>query len=122
MCLNEAGGQGTGWFSDYPSQRDRIKAIQDRFHIPTVVVTKGSQGSVMTTEGEFYEHPGFRVDLADTVGSGDAFLAGLLFQLANKTPPGKAIEFASAMGALIATYSGPCPEYRVEEVRKLIAQ
>ena len=112
----------TGWFSDYPTERDRIKAIQDRFHIPTVVVTKGSQGSVMTTEGEFYEHPGFRVDLADTVGSGDAFLAGLLFQLANKTHPGKAIEFASAMGALIASYSGPCPDYRVEEVQKLIAQ
>jgi len=111
----------TGWFSGYRSERDRIKAIQDRFHIPTVVVTKGSQGSVMTTEGEFYEHPGFRVDLADTVGSGDAFLAGLLFQLANNTSPGKAIEFASAMGALIATYSGPCPEYKVEEVQKLIA-
>ena len=111
----------TGWFSGYQSERDRIKAIQDRFHIPTVIVTKGSQGSVMTTEGEFYEHPGFRVDLADTVGSGDAFLAGLLFQLANKTPPDKAIEFASAMGALIASYSGPCPEYQVEEVQKLIA-
>lgn len=112
----------TGWFSGYRSERDRIKAIQDRFHIPTVVVTKGSQGSVMTTEGEFYEHPGFRVDLADTVGSGDAFLAGLLFQLVNRKPPQHAIEFASAMGALIASYSGPCPDYQVEELQKLIAQ
>jgi fructokinase len=111
----------TGWFAAYQSERDRIKAIQDRFRIPTIVVTKGSQGSVMTVDGEFYEHPGFRVDLADTVGSGDAFLAGLLYQLSNKNPPAKAIEFASAMGALIASYSGPCPEYRVDELQKLIA-
>jgi fructokinase len=112
----------TGWFAAYRTERDRIKAIQDRFRIPTIVVTKGSQGSVMTMDSEFYEHPGFRVDLADTVGSGDAFLAGLLYMLSNKNPPEKAIEFASAMGALIASYSGPCPDYRVEELRKLIAQ
>lgn len=111
----------TGWFSDYRSERDRILSLQDRFHIPTVVVTKGSQGSVMTMDGVFYEHPGFRVDLADTVGSGDAFLAGLLFQLSKGAPPEIAIEFASAMGALIASYNGPCPEYEVDEVRKLIA-
>jgi fructokinase len=111
----------TGWFSAYHSERDRIKALQHRFRIPTIIVTKGSQGSVMTMDGEFYEHPGFRVDLADTVGSGDAFLAGLLYQLSKKTPPAKAIEFASAMGALIASYSGPCPEYQVDELQKLIA-
>jgi fructokinase len=111
----------TGWFADFSSERDRVRALQDRFRIPTIVVTKGSQGSVMTMEGKFYEHPGFRVDLADTVGSGDAFLAGLLFQLSRGAAPDAAIEFASAMGALIASYSGPCPEYRVEQVNKLIA-
>ncbi len=111
----------TGWFSDHRTERDRIKALQDRFHIPTIVVTKGSQGSVMTMDGVFYEHPGFTVDLADTVGSGDAFLAGLLFQLSRGVHPAGAIEFASAMGALIASYSGSCPEYEVEEVQKLIA-
>ncbi|HEY4110838.1 carbohydrate kinase [Puia sp.] len=111
----------TGWFADYSTERDRIKALQDRFRIPTIVVTKGSLGSIMTMAGKFYEHPGFRVDLADTVGSGDAFLSGLLFHLSQGTDPAAAIEFASAMGALIASYSGPCPEYKVDEVKKLIA-
>jgi len=111
----------TGWFSDYHTEHDRILALQDRFRIPTIVVTKGSQGSVMTMNNTFYEHPGFRVDLADTVGSGDAFLAGLLYQHYHNAPPETAIEFASAMGALIASYSGPCPEYEVAEITKLIA-
>jgi fructokinase len=110
----------TGWFSGYKTEADRIEALQDQFHIPTIVVTKGSRGAVMLIDGEFYAHPGFRVDMADTVGSGDAFLAGLLFKISQGTSPPEAIQFASAMGALIATYSGPCPEYKIEEVRKII--
>ena len=110
----------TGWFSGYKTESDRIKALQDQFHIPTIVVTKGSRGAVMLIDGVFYAHPGFRVDMADTVGSGDAFLAGLLFKISQGTSPPEEIQFASAMGALIATYSGPCPEYKIEEVRKII--
>ena len=110
----------TGWFSGYKTEADRIEALQDQFHIPTIVVTKGSRGAVMLIDGVFYAHPGYRVDMADTVGSGDAFLAGLLFKISQGTSPPEAIQFASAMGALIATYSGPCPEYKIEEVRKII--
>ncbi len=110
----------TGWFSGYKTEADRIEALQDQFHIPTIVVTKGSRGAVMLIDGVFYQHPGFSVDMADTVGSGDAFLAGLLFKISQGTSPPEAIQFASAMGALIATYSGPCPEYKIEEVRKII--
>jgi fructokinase len=61
------------------------------------------------------------VELADTVGSGDAFLAGLLSQLIQGASPPAAIEFASAMGALIASYNGPCPDYAIGEVNQFIA-
>jgi fructokinase len=110
----------TGWFSGYTTEADRIKALQDRFRIPAIVVTKGSRGAVMLSDGSFYPHPGFVVEPADTVGSGDAFLAGLLFKMAQGTSPPAAMEFACAMGALIASYHGPCPEYGIEEVRLLI--
>ena len=110
----------TGWFSGYRSETDRIEALQDEFQIPTIVLTKGSQGSLMNMNGVVYAHPGFTVDVADTVGSGDAFLAGLLYSVAQGISPPDAIEFASAMGALIASYSGSCPDYEKEEVRKLI--
>ena len=110
----------TGWFSDYRSERDRIEALQDQFQIPTIVLTKGSQGSLMNMNGIVYAHPGFAVDVADTVGSGDAFLAGLLYSVAQGISPPDAIEFASAMGALIASYAGSCPDYEKEEVRRLI--
>jgi fructokinase len=110
----------TGWFSGYKTEADRIEALQEQFRIPTIVVTKGSRGAVMLIDGVFYEHPGFVVDMADTVGSGDAFLAGLIFKISQGTSPPEAIQFASAMGALIATYNGPCPDYQIEEVRRII--
>lgn len=111
----------TGWFADYRLETDRVRALQDKFRIPAIVVTKGSQGALMTMDGAIYQHPGFTVDVADTVGSGDAFLAGMLYSLAQGVSPPVAIEFASAMGALIASYSGSCPEYAVTEVNRLIA-
>lgn len=110
----------TGWFSGYRSETDRIYAIQDQFHIPTIVLTKGSQGAMMNIQGVIYSHPGFTVDVADTVGSGDAFLAGLLYSIGQGISPPAAIEFASAMGALIASYSGSCPDYQEADVQKLI--
>ncbi|MBS1602134.1 MAG: carbohydrate kinase [Bacteroidetes bacterium] len=110
----------TGWFSGYRSETDRIKALRDLFHIPTIVLTKGSQGSVMNTGGAFYEHPGFTVEVADTVGSGDAFLAGLLHCLIQGLGPPDALEFASAMGALVASFNGPCPEYTRQSIYAII--
>jgi len=110
----------TGWFSDYKNETDRIKILQDRFHIPNIVLTKGSHGSVLNFHGTFYEHPGFTVELADAVGSGDAFLAGLILKLSQKAAPLEALEYSNALGALIASYDGPCPKYDIEEIQNLI--
>ena len=110
----------TGWFSGYRSEADRIRALQDQFNIPTIVLTKGSNGSTMLIDGAIYEHPGFIVDVADTVGSGDAFLAGLLYSFIQGVGPPEALRFASAMGALVASYNGPCPEYNRQNIYAII--
>jgi fructokinase len=109
----------TGWFSGYRDERDRMKALQDRFHIPNIVVTRGGKGALLNREGVFYEHPGISVTLADTIGAGDAFLAGLLFQLSKGAEMQHALAFSSALGALVASRIGPCPDYEVSEVIEL---
>jgi fructokinase len=55
----------------------------------------------------------------DTVGSGDAFLAGYLFKLDNNATPQESLAFANALGAFIATRSGACPPYSLEMVNHL---
>jgi fructokinase len=110
----------TGWFTDYKSEIDRIRILQDKFQIPNIVVTKGSRGSLFITQDSIFEHPGFKVEVADTIGSGDASLAALITKLLQGETPAKALEFSSALGALIATFTGGCPDYNPEEIDNLI--
>jgi fructokinase len=108
-----------GWFSSLQTVTDKIQLLQDRFRIETVVVTMGSAGAMLNMEGAIYQHPGYRVQVADTVGSGDAFLAGLLSKLIDRSPPQETLDYACAMGALMATYPGACPDYSTEEITAL---
>jgi fructokinase len=112
----------TGWFSNYKSDTDQVKILQDRFNIPNIVVTKGSEGAIFNCEGTIYRHPGYKVKVADTVGSGDSFLAALLSKLLKNSSPEITLEFACAVGALIASYNGACPDYKVEEINNLILE
>jgi fructokinase len=110
----------TGWFSNYTSIEDRLKSIGDKFRLSNMVVTMGGDGALLLINGEITKHPGFKVAVVDTVGSGDAFLAGLLSQLLDNAGSEATLEFASALGAFIATQRGACPEYDIKEVKELI--
>lgn len=108
------------WYGAQPGIEERSKTVSERFSIPNIVVTMGSDGAFFLSDGKIYMHKGFQVEVKDTVGSGDAFLAGLLSRLMDKEDPGKALEFANALGALVATRTGACPEYELEEVSEMI--
>ena len=70
--------------------------------------------------GKTYHHPGFKVTVVDTIGSGDAFLAGFLHKVLNGAPMEDALSFACSIGSLIATYSGACPTYDVAQIEAQI--
>ena len=110
----------TGWFSHFQTMEDRIKLMQDQFKIDTLIVTMGGDGTIVNHQGIFYRHPGFKVDVRDTIGSGDSFLAGFLNQLLNDVSIEKALAFASGIGAFIATQAGACPNYEVSQITALI--
>jgi fructokinase len=108
-----------GWLGRFETDRERIQALQDKYRLSRIVVTRGSRGAILQYNGVYYEHPGFTVRLQDTIGSGDAFLAGLIAQLGRGTAPPDALAFSCAIGSLIASYRGPCPDYAVGEIDAL---
>lgn len=112
----------TGWFSDYSDVAERMKFVQDRFNIRSVIVTMGADGAVINYKGKFLKHAGYLVDVEDTVGSGDSFLAATLYKELSGAPPEEMLTFASALGALVASKAGGCPEYTKEEIVRLISQ
>ena len=73
-------------------------------------VTRGKDGAVLLFENACYYNKGYQVKVADTVGAGDSFLASIVSQLLNGSPPQYAINFACAVGSLVASKSGANPE------------
>ena len=109
----------TGWFSPYTTDEERMEKIQDTFSIEKMIVTRGEKGALVNWNGTFYTQPGIKVDVVDTVGSGDSFLAGFLSQIMDGKGPGEALEFACLLGAFMATQKGGCPDYNIEQVNRL---
>ena len=110
----------TGWFSKYTTIEDRVRSVTEKFKIQNIVVTMGGDGAIFYYNGQGYVQKGYKVEVVDTVGSGDAFLAGLIAKLLENTSPVEALEFASSLGAFIATQTGACPDYNVSAINNLI--
>jgi fructokinase len=107
------------WFDFHGKIEDRIKSFSEHFSIKDIVVTMGANGAILYTNGETLIHKGFKVNVVDTVGSGDAFLAGLLSCLMNNSCAKDTLEYASRLGAFVATHAGACPDYELQDIKNL---
>lgn len=112
----------SGWNNIDGDEWSLTKWFADYFGCKILCVTKGAYGAFCydVVGNNFYTHPGFIVNVADTVGSGDAFLAGFLFKYFEGVPFSEVIEFASATGALVASKIGGTPEYDIKEIEHFI--
>ena len=91
------------------AQPRTVEALAKRFNCDLVCVTHGKEGAGLWHDGRWTEHPGFDVEVRDTVGTGDAFLAVLLAGLLNGADDEALLHHASLMGAYVATQSGAVP-------------
>ena len=98
------------------NEESAMRKIADHFGLSGVCVTRGDKGAALLLKGEFTEHPGFRVTVKDTVGSGDAFLAALIYAFTEKKSPVECLHLACAAGSLVATKDGATPDYSLDEV------
>jgi len=110
----------TNWYGIDGNLTQRMNAIQDVFNFDTLIVTRGKDGAYLIHDGSFYMHEGFKVNTIDTVGSGDAFLAGFLAALFSGKNMNQALTEACAIGAFVATQSGATPEYTAEVIQSLM--
>ncbi|CAI5471428.1 unnamed protein product [Closterium sp. Yama58-4] len=72
-----------------------------------VAVKKGPNGCVLATAAQgVFSLPGFKVDVADTVGCGDSFAAAVAMGLLSDEGPSTTLALANAVGAATAMGSG----------------
>lgn len=86
-----------------------------------VCITRGDRGSVLVRASDFAEHPGFRVEVVDTVGSGDAFTAALVHGFCAGLPLAEINDNANRLGAWVATQSGATPSTNGRPLGEILA-
>lgn len=106
--------------STHKSLEQNIKFLAKETNTDAICVTLGSHGAVLYSKGKFYNNCGFKVDVVDTVGSGDSFLASLISKLFSDVEPQEALNFACAVGAIVAQYEGANPEISQSEIDEFL--
>ncbi len=93
----------------------------DQYKCRTVCVTLGERGCVVYHDRVFTEAAACRVNIADTVGAGDAFAAALVHGMGEEWNMKRCAAFANAVAALVASRPGAIPEWSVEEVGLILS-
>jgi fructokinase len=109
------------WIGDIPDEEPQKAAfLQDRFTLQEIVVTQGSRGASYYSGTKQVHADAPHVEVVDTVGSGDAFLAGFLAEkFRHPREIKRQLSMGCALGALIAAKSGACPAYSLHELHSL---
>jgi fructokinase len=111
-----------GWYNrPFKNLQEKALYLKERFSLREVIVTRGGDGALLFAGGQWWNHNGIAVEIADTVGAGDAFLAAYLYKTISGAPPQEALAFAGGLGALVASRSGAWADYDVQAVERLAA-
>lgn len=106
--------------SEYNNLEQNIYFLAKKTNTKQICVTKGEHGAVLLINDKLYYNSGYKIKVADTVGSGDSFLASLIHKLLEGEKPQKSIDFACAVGALVAKNKGANPVILTEEIQDFI--
>lgn len=106
--------------SPYNSLEQNLQYLSEETNTPTICVTKGRHGAVLLKGGKRFYNSGFKVKVKDTVGAGDSFLASLIAGLLKEEDPQSTLDFACAMGALVAGEEGANPEIKIDKINKFL--
>ncbi len=83
--------------------------------------TRHNFNSKILFEGEFYEeHPYNEIEVIDRIGSGDAYLAGVLYGLVKNRDIVRALEVGNALSAVKNTVQGDMSASSIDEIRQVI--
>ncbi len=98
-----------------------IKFVANSTNTKQICVTLGHAGAVLFTNNEFVYNKGYKVKVADTVGAGDSFLASIISKLLNGASAQESIDYACAIGAIVASKNGANPEVSMNEIESIMS-
>jgi fructokinase len=88
-----------------------LKQLNKLFQIEIICLTLGEKGAYVLQQNNLYQHKGYQVKVADTVGAGDSFLATFIASYLNGYPMDTILDRACKVGAFVASQAGANPIY-----------
>lgn len=104
----------------YKSMEEQINALSKLFGSQYICITLGSKGAVLYSNEKLYKNFGYPIEVKDTVGAGDSFLAGLTHQLLEGANPQYALDIACALGAIVASSHGANPKISKKDLNRFV--
>lgn len=104
----------------FHDEESAAAALLDAFPLKLVCVTRGARGSLLVSRYGKHEHAGIPAKVADTVGSGDAFTAALVYHYLRGASLAEMNGAANRMGSWVAGHTGATPardERLLQEIR-----
>jgi fructokinase len=86
-----------------------LAGLRARYGLELAALTRGERGCLVLADGTEIDLPGVPVEVADTVGAGDAFTAGLLAGVLEGKTVADAAAFANRLAARVAASQGGTP-------------
>ncbi len=106
----------SSWYDYHGNPEDLMEQLFARLDAEGLLLTMGKDGAAYFDSSGYYHQEGFPVKVADTVGSGDSFLAGFLSARLKGAPIQQQLATACKVGAFVASRRGATPEYDYKEV------
>lgn len=107
------------WKSNLPE--DFAAAARKSFAVDLVCITNAEKGCSLFSRDDVVTVPGVEIELADSVGAGDAFTAALIYSQLQDWPLENCGQLANAVGAMVASRQGAMPPLG-DEFAELVAQ
>lgn len=109
-----------GWYGILPDPQTQMKFLVDKFKLQMICLTLGANGAMVLDRDGFTSQGGYEVEVQDTIGSGDSFLAMFLKHILAGSSVALALKNACAVGALVATYQGATPSISDIELEQFL--
>ncbi|WP_440955803.1 carbohydrate kinase family protein [Methanosarcina sp. Mfa9] len=111
-------------FNKTHDEEELCRLLVEKYpNISIICITKGAGGAAIyhneNNRCAYEEVKTISIEVADTVGAGDAFSAGFLYAYFSGCSVSEAASFACALGTYVASKPGSVPEYSDEILEKL---
>lgn len=101
--------------------RALAQEVINEYNIDIVLVTKSKSGAcAVCKDGSYFEDPGYKIEIVDTVGSGSAFSAAFLHVYLENRNVEEALNFANAAGAAVAATHGATSYISKRQITELM--